>query len=107
MKYKFAVAHVYHMSGGSVKDIDDMRFPNYKEAKEYAKTFLDCDPTIYIIIDDKYAFYCHYSKIFDEVSWVYSIQPTPWGQIETRIWWKRLNENPQAFYHLAEGKLGE
>ena len=108
MKYEFAVAHAYHMSGAKVADIDSMRFSNYREAQEYARTFLEyCEPTIYIIIDDKYAFYCQYSELFDEVPWVYSIEAkTPWGQVETRIWWKALKENPSAFYHLAEGVIG-
>ena len=106
MKYEFAVAHAYHMSGGRVEDIDNMRFLNYKEAEDYARTFLEyCHPTIYIIIDNKYVFYCHYSEIFDEVPWVYSIQSTPWGQIETRIWWNKLVENPSVFYHFAVGEL--
>ncbi len=108
MKYEFAVAYAYHMSGGKVEDIDSRRFADYDSAEEYAHSFDDCHPTIYIIIDDKYVFYCHRSMVSNSISWVYSIEAkTPWGQVETRIWWKALEENPSAFYHLAEGIIGD
>jgi hypothetical protein len=108
MKYEFAVAHAYHMSGGRVEDIDEERFSSYQEAQEYARTFLEyCEPAIYIIVDNEYVFYCHYMEVFEDIPWVYSIQSMPWGQVETRIWWKKLEENPKGFYHLAQGRLKE
>ena len=112
MKYEFGVACTYHMAGGKVSDIGKGRFPNYASAKAHADKQDDCDPTIYIIIDDKYAFFCEpYAPYVvlsknDVVPYVYSIESKPWGQIETRIWWKNLIKNPSAFYHLAEGIVG-
>lgn len=112
MKYSFGVACAYHMAGAGVDHIGKMRFPNYASAKAYADTVDDCQPTIYIIIDGKYAFYCKpYAPCValsknDVVPYVYSIESKPWGQVETRIWWEKLIKNPSAFYHLAEGVIG-
>lgn len=112
MKYEFGVASVYHMAGAGVEDIGELRFPTYATAKAYADEEDECMPTIYIIIDDKYAFYCEpYANGVrlspnDVVPYVYSIESKPWGQVETRIWWDELIKNPSAFYHLAEGIIG-
>ena len=112
MKYEFGVAKQYHMAGADVDHLGDERFPDYATAKLYADQEDECQPTIYIIIDNKYAFYCEpYASCVklrkgDVVPYVYSIQSTPWGQIEVRIWWNKLIENPQSFYRLAVGKVG-
>lgn len=112
MKYSFGVACAYHMAGAGVDHIGKMRFPTYASAKAYADKEDECMPTIYIIIDDKYAFFCKpYASYVtlsknDVVPYVYSIESKPWGQVETRIWWRNLVENPTAFYHLAEGIIG-
>lgn len=111
MKYEFAVACACHCSGAGIQYIGKERFSTHKAAQNYADKIDDCIPTIYIIIDDKYVFYCHpyHPSVWlaknDVVPWVYSIQPTPWGEIETRIWWRELIKNPQAFYHLAVGEI--
>ena len=106
MKYEFAVAHSYHSSGASPKYIDNKRFLDYDSAKDYASSFLDeCFPTIYIIFDNTYVFYCKRSAVENNIVWLYSIRNTEWGQIETRIWWKDFLKNPQSFYHLAIDKI--
>ena len=110
MKYEFGVASLYHMAGAGIEYLGEERFPDYASAKSYADQEEECMPTIYIIIDEKYAFYC--GRYFveplpgDVVPYVYSIESKPWGQIETRIWWNKLVENPSAFYHLAVGEIG-
>ena len=110
MKYAFGVAEKYHFAGAGVEDLGKTRYPDYASAKAYADTVDDCLPTIYIIIDDKYAFYCEPYKTplqpGDVVPFVSSIECKPWGQVETRIWWKALEQNPEAFYHLAVGQIG-
>ena len=111
MKYEFGVAKKYHFSGAGVEDLESERFSTYEEAFAYASEEDECVPTIYIIVDEKYAFLCKpYAKgcilsPSDVVPWVYSIESKPWGQIETRIWWEELKKNPSAFYHLAVGKI--
>ena len=112
MKYEFAVASLYHMSGAGPEHIGSLRFATYAEAQAFADDLDECIPTIYIIIDDKYAFYCEPYAVgtyLDEdsvIPWVYSIKSHPWGQVETRIWWEALKQNPAVFYHLAVGEIG-
>lgn len=110
MKYEFGVASCYHMAGAGVEYIGEERFPDYASAKACADQEEECMPTIYIIIDGKYAFYCGRYMVEpqpgDVVPYVYSIESKPWGQVETRIWWNKLVENPSAFYHLAVGEIG-
>ena len=111
MKYEFGVATKYHFSGARVENLESKRFSTYEEALKYASQKNECIPTIYIIIDEKYAFYCKpYAKgcvlsSNQVVPWVYSIENKPWGQVETRIWWEELKKNPSNFYHLAVGKI--
>ena len=110
MKYEFGVASLYHMAGAGVEYIGKERFPDYASAKAYADQEEESMPTIYIIIDEKYAFYCEPYAVplrpGDVVPFVSSIECQPWGQVETRIWWKALEQNPSAFYHLAVGEIG-
>lgn len=110
MKYEFGIASLYHMAGAGIEYIGKERFSDYASAKAYADQEEECMPTIYIIIDGKYAFYCEPYAVElrpgDVVPYVYSIESKPWGQVETRIWWNKLVENPSAFYHLAVGEIG-
>lgn len=106
MKYQFAVAVQYHFSGASPDRITKERFNDYDSANAFADTFRDeCEPTIYIIIDEKYVFYCTRSAVANKVAYVYSLQSTGWGQIKTTIWWENLIKNPEIFYYLAVDKL--
>lgn len=110
MKYEFGVACQYHCAGAGIDCIGELRFPDYASAKDYADKEDECIPTIYIIINDRYVFYCGEYLVTprpgDAVPWIYSIESKPWGQIETRIWWGKFIENPEAFFHLAEGEIG-
>lgn len=106
MEIEFGVAYLYHMGGAKPKHIDDCRFKDYDSARAYANTFDDGEPTIYLIVNNKYAFYCKRSMVVNEPAWVYSIESKPWGQIETRIWWEDFKKNPAKFFSLAVGKIG-
>ena len=112
MKYEFGVARSHHCSGTGVDALGSERFPTYEKAWEYARQEDECRPTIYIIIDEKYVFYCtpyaksSYASSDQPVPRIYSIESKPWGQVETRIWWAGFKKNPSAFYHLAVGKIG-
>jgi hypothetical protein len=110
MKYEFGVAELYHCAGAGIDYLGEERYPDYASAKAYADTVDDCRPTIYIIINDRYAFYCEPYHVAlnpgDVVPYVYSIKSMPWGQVETRIWWGKFIENPEAFFHLAVGEIG-
>jgi hypothetical protein len=59
-------------------------------------------PTIYAIVDNKYAFYCECSAVVNEPYKIYSLENIEGGQIETRIWWKEFLKNPEKFLHLAQ-----
>ena len=57
MKYEFGVAKKHHFSGAGVEDLGTERFSTYTDALAYASQEDECHPTIYIIIDNKYAFF--------------------------------------------------
>jgi hypothetical protein len=103
---EFGVASCHHMAGAYPKYIDHHRFKDYDSAQAYARTFKECVPTIYLIVNNRYAFYCERSKVENGIAWVYSIESKPWGQVETRIWWRDFQKNPEAFLHLAVGEIG-
>ena len=112
-KYEFGVAFLYHRCGAGPEHMDECRFKTYKEAREYAKrTAFECNPTIYIIINDKYVFYCHpygldeYATEDSPCAYIYSIESKSWGQMRTTIWWREFAKNPSAFLHLAEAEIG-
>ena len=111
MKYEFAVAAASHMNDAPPEYIGKKRFADYRSAKDFANTYDDCNPTIYIIIDDKYVFCCcpYANHVFltDDmvVQYVYSIELKPWGYVKTLIWWEDFVQNPQEFYHLAQGTI--
>lgn len=104
-KFEFGVAECYHMASAKVEHMGKQRFLDYDSAQEYVRTVNDCFPTIYLIVNDEYCFYCKRSAVKNLPCWVYSIESTPWGQIETRIWWNDFIKNPNKFFHLAVGKI--
>lgn len=106
MKIEFGVASCGHMAGAGVNHLDDKRFKDYDSAKDYAdemNIFWECLSTIYLIIDEKYAFWCERSAVKNDIAWVYDIESTDFGQIETRVWWRNFLENPKKFLSLAQG----
>lgn len=106
MKYQFAVAVHYHHMGANPDHIRKERFDDYDSADAFAQNYRDeCEPTIYVIIDEKYVFYCERTAVDNKVAYVYSLQSTGWGQIKTSIWWEDFLENPEIFYYLAVDKL--
>jgi hypothetical protein len=106
MKYQFAVAVEYHCIGADPDHIREERFDDYDSADAFAQNFREeCEPTIYVIIDEKYVFYCKRAVIGNQVAYAYSRQYTGWGYIKTVIWWEDLLENPKNFYYLAVDKL--
>lgn len=108
MKYQFAVAIQYHCIGAGPDRITKERFDDYDSADAFADKYRDeCEPTIYIIIDEKYVFYCERSDFDNEVACVYNLQFTGWGKIKIDIWWEHLIENPKNFYYLAVDKLNK
>ena len=103
MKIEFGVAVCPHFSGADVKYLLKERFSTYDEANQYAESYHDiCMPTIYVIVDNKYAFYCERSAVANEPYKIYSLENIEGGQIETRIWWKEFLKNPEKFLHLAQ-----
>jgi hypothetical protein len=102
---EFGVASIYHMSGAGPQHIDNRRFKDYDSALAYANSFEDCVPTIYLIVNEKYAFYCERSRVKNEPVWVYSVESRPWGSVETRIYWDKFKENPEVFFQFAVGKI--
>jgi hypothetical protein len=69
MKIEFGVAACTHSSGADVKYLLKERFSTYDEANQYAESYHDiCMPTIYIIVDNKYALIIMYSS-----SYIYNI----------------------------------
>lgn len=82
------------------------RFATYDEADAFAERYRDeCEPTIYLIVDGKYVFYCARSAVANEPYKVYHLENIKDGQVETRIWWEEFKKNPKEFLHLAEAVL--
>jgi hypothetical protein len=104
MLIEFGVAACTHSSGADVKYLLKERFSTYDEAHQYAESYHDiCMPTIYVIVDNKYAFYCERSAVVNEPYKIYSLENIEGGQIEIRIWWKDFIKQPQSFLHLSAG----
>lgn len=106
MRFEFGVAHQSHMAGANPDKLDKCRFADYYSADEYADGFRDeCEPTIYLIVEGKYVFHCKTVYGGNDLAWVYHLESKPWGQIETRIWWKEFKANPEKFFDLAQAVL--
>lgn len=106
MDLKFGIAVASHMAGAGVDRMLKERFATYDEADAYAERYRDeCEPTIYVIVNNKYAFYCERSAVANEPYKVYHLKHFKEGQVETRIWWREFKRNPEAFLHLATGEI--
>lgn len=93
------------MSGGGVDDIDRERFDDYDSAFKYACSLEECMPTIYLILNDKYCYYCKRSAVENEPYVVYNINETDFGYIETRIWYSEFIKNPQEYIKYCVGTI--
>lgn len=110
MKIEFGVAVQYHFAGATPDHLHGARFATYDEADRYAENYRDeCEPTIYVIVDDIYVFYCERSAVANEPYKIYHLAPYgeghAEGQIETRIWWREFKKNPKKYLHLATAIL--
>jgi hypothetical protein len=104
MKVCYGVAIKPRFSGADVEDLLPKRFITYDDAKEYSEKYQhECVPTIFLILNNKYAFYCERSKVTNEPYKIYSLTTFNEGQIEIRIWWKDFIKQPQSFLHLSAG----
>lgn len=102
MKIKFRVAVEYHRAGADAKSLLPQQFSTYDDANAFAETYRhECEPTIFVVVDNLYAFYCERSAVANEPYKVYSLKTTDYGQIETRIWWREFKKDPEKFLHLA------
>lgn len=106
MKYEFGVASLTHFSGAGPEHLGKERFADYDSAKAWADNFNDCYPTVYVIVDG-YAFHCERSAVENLPYSIKHYQSTEWGMIETLVWWDKLIQNPEKFYHLSAGKVPE
>lgn len=108
MNLEFGVAYLYHHAGAPPKYLDGHWFKDYDSAAEHARRFCDeCAPTIYLVVNRKWVFYCERSAVCNEPYVVYSIQVLPGnvGQVETRIWWSEFIKDPEKYLHYAESVL--
>lgn len=103
MTIQFGVAVVYHCSGASVKNLCPRRFADYDSAFHYGKEVEpNCNPTVYVILDNTYAFHCERSRVVNAPYKVMSFTSHNWGMTETMVWWGKFLENPYYFVSLAE-----
>ena len=108
MDIKFGVAVAYHMAGATPDKLLKERFSTYDEADRYAEQYRDvCEPTIYLIVDNRYVFNCERSAVANEPYKVYYIKNFKEGQIETRVWWREFTKDPKKFLYLAETIIKE
>jgi hypothetical protein len=102
MKFEFGVAARYRGSG-DIEDLYPSRFADYDSAHEYAKTFEECFPTIFFIVDEKYVFRCKRCATLNQPYKIYKIECHPWGQVETCVWWSEFIKEPEKYLFFAEG----
>ena len=99
----FGIAVQNHMAGAGVDKLLPERFSTYDEANHFAGQYrTECDPTIYVILNEEYAFNCERSAVQNKPYKVYHLQTFEEGQIETRIWWADFVKNPEKFLHLGQ-----
>lgn len=104
MDIKFGVAISYHCAGAPPENLREERFMTYDRTNEFAERFRDeCKPTIYVIVDDKYAFYCERSAVANRPYKIFNLRSFKGGEVETRVWWRDFWANPEKFLHLAVG----
>ena len=106
MKIQFGVAIQYHCSGADPDHLTKDRFATYDEADLFAEMCRDeCEPTIYVILNDKYVFHCERSAVANQPYKIYHLETFKGGQVETRIWWREFTTHPLDFVHLAQAIL--
>lgn len=106
MKLQFGVAICCHCTGANPDYLTKDRFATYEEADKFAEMYREeCEPTIYVILNDKYVFHCERSAVENQPYKIYHLKIFKEGQIETRIWWKEFTKHPLDFVHLAQAIL--
>lgn len=103
MKINFGVAAVYHCAGAPVENLFPERFEDYDSALHYGQEMEpDCIPSVYVILDNAYAFHCERSRVENAPYKVMSFTTHDWGMTETMVWWNKFLANPYYFVALAE-----
>lgn len=103
MKIEFGVAVKPHFSGADVENLLSKRFPTYDDAQAFADDFATvCMPTIYVIVDNEYAFLCERAALENKPFRIYSITSIDGGQVVISIWWEKFKENPKKFLSLGK-----
>ena len=110
MKYEFGVAWTYHCSGADAKYLGQERFETYEDAKDWAcENIWDCTPTIYLIVNDKYAFYpqpfadgikTSSSRPLVGINFIESVHNVSYT-VKT-IYWEYFSNHAEEFFHLAQ-----
>lgn len=102
MNITFGVAVKYHFSGANAEDLLPNRFTTYDDANQYANKYRDeCEPSIFVILDEKYAFDCVRSAVENIPSRIYYVKNFEDGQIEFNIWWQDFLKAPYNYLPLG------
>ena len=103
MLITFGVAVAYHRAGADASDLLPERFATYDEAYQFSRSYIhECDPTIYVIYNNEYAFYCSRSACKNEPYRIYHLKSFDGGQIQTSVWWEDFVNNPRKYLHLGQ-----
>ena len=110
MKYEFGVAWVNHMASASADCLTEERFKTYDEADDWAyKNVRDGGPTIYLIVNDKYAFYPAPFAKGVESSLGHPLVGVQFfkgkrniSSTVTTIYWEYFSNHVEKYYHLAQ-----
>lgn len=105
MIIEYGVAYAHHFCGAPYTQMDDMRFSDYDKALEYASTFEDCEPTIYLIVDKKYVFDCERSKVKNCPYCIYNVEKIVGGIVKVSIWWHEFIKDYEKYLYLSVGEL--
>lgn len=102
MEIKFGVAVVPHQNGAGLDALLDDRFDNYRSAFQYGRDIEPaCGPTVYVILDEEYAFNCSNIKLVH----IYKQEKQGKIQVTYSLAYKDFCKDPYAYLHLNCGKL--
>lgn len=103
MKFEYYIAARDHCFGAEPEDIIwNMPFYYFSEALREARSYENCFPTIYFVVDKKYIFYVDKSKVDENPYRLFTIKEIEKDvRQEISIDFKKFLESPERFLKYA------
>lgn len=103
MKFEYYIAARDHCFGAEPEDIIwNMPFYYFSEALRVARSYENCFPTIYFVVNKKYIFYVDKSKVNENPYRLFTIKEIEKDvRQEISIDFKKFLESPERFLKYA------